>query len=170
MRARLSSGRSGASTAYQLEIGASPTLMLRCRFFCVSRPSQRARSTPSLPLSAVSGAGPGGDASRMPPSVPASRRTVALRRSSRIGASPSAGTVALQGAHCSSSVPVGSFQPNWIWPNRVGTVRPAIQGANHDDVARRMAVGTPTSIDTGPAFTRACHSSGPGARAILTTR
>ena len=52
-----------------------------------------------------------GAASRVPLSEPASRRTVTRRLSSRIGALPSAGTVALQGAQRSSRVLVGSFQP-----------------------------------------------------------
>ena len=111
-----------------------------------------------------------GVASSAPLSVPASRRAVARRLLSRIGVLPSAGTTALQGAQRISSVVVGSFQAKRTVPWSVSKLRPSSQGANQEEVASRMAVGTPTSSVTGPILTRAGHSSGPGASASFTTR
>jgi hypothetical protein len=116
------------------------------------------RVAPAAPVLAI------GIASSVPASALPSRRMVAVRWSRRIGAEPSAGTEALHGAQRNCSEPTLSFQAKCTAPKCVSSERPSSQGANHGEVATRMAEGTLTSKPTGPRLMRVCHSPSAGAR------
>lgn len=98
-------------------MGASCTLALRWMFFGISLPSHCPCSRVASVLRGV--------ASKVPLSVLPSRFTVATRRSTRIGWVPSAGTSALQGAHCISSSSPAGFQAKRTVPKRVSSERPS---------------------------------------------
>jgi len=165
MRARCSSGSWGASTAYQRAMGASLMSAPSCR------PLPLGTSCPChWPWSTAAASALRGVASMVPASVLPSRFTVATRPSNTIGCVPSAATSALQGEQRTSSTPAASFQAKCRVPKRLSNECPSSRGANHEEVARRTAVGTPTAKRSGPASTVVLHSPAAGASTSFTIR